>query len=167
MPRPRRAVQLAPGSLALVLRRRREAAGEPSGAALFRAFRRANARCHWDAGLARAVSRVSLQGWLRGGVLLLQGPAAPLQLLRDAWLRRALRPPHGFLIRAVGDVSPIHMNPISQSQFVPLAEILCCAIADMNAAHVIVTQETLMDQLVKHYPEHKVLHLIIQPFWMG
>ncbi|TFK11739.1 transmembrane protein 68-like [Platysternon megacephalum] len=152
MPRPRRAVQLAPGSLALVLRRRREAAGEPSGAALFRAFRRANARCHWNAGLARAVSRVSLQGWLRGGVLLLQGPAAPLQLLRDAWLRRALRPPQGFLIRAVGDVSPIHMNPISQSQFVPLAEILCCAISDMNAAHVIVTQETLMDQLVKHYP---------------
>ncbi|XP_065409557.1 storkhead-box protein 1 isoform X1 [Chrysemys picta bellii] len=44
------------------------------------------------------------------------------------------------------------MNPISQSQFVPLAEILCCAISDMNAAHVIVTQETLMDQLVKHYP---------------
>ncbi|XP_050815282.1 storkhead-box protein 1 isoform X2 [Gopherus flavomarginatus] len=152
MPRPRRAVQLAPGSLALVLRRRREAAEEPSGAALFRAFRRANARCHWDAGLARAVSRVSLQGWLRGGVLLLQGPAAPLQLLRDAWLRRALRPPQGFLIRAVGDVSPIHMNPISQSQFVPLAEILCCAISDMNAAHVVVTQETLMDQLVKHYP---------------
>ncbi|XP_008161288.3 storkhead-box protein 1 isoform X2 [Chrysemys picta bellii] len=154
MPRPRRAVQLAPGLLALVLRRRREAAGErePSGAALFRAFRRANARCHWNAGLARAVSRVSLQGWLRGGVLLLQGPAAPLQLLRDAWLRRALRPPQGFLIRAVGDVSPIHMNPISQSQFVPLAEILCCAISDMNAAHVIVTQETLMDQLVKHYP---------------
>ncbi|KAM7169899.1 storkhead-box protein 1 isoform 1-T1 [Macrochelys suwanniensis] len=152
MPRPRRAVQLAPGSLALVLRRRREAAGEPSGAALFRAFRRANARCHWNAGLVRAVSRVSLQGWLRGGVLLLQGPAAPLQLLRDAWLRRALRPPQGFLIRAVGDVSPIHMNPIFQSQFVPLAEILCCAIADMNAAHVIVTQETLMDQLVKYYP---------------
>ncbi|EMP40573.1 Storkhead-box protein 1 [Chelonia mydas] len=44
------------------------------------------------------------------------------------------------------------MNPISQSQFVPLAEILCCAISDMNAAHVIVTQETLMDQLVKYYP---------------
>ncbi|CAM4593240.1 storkhead-box protein 1 isoform X1 [Caretta caretta] len=152
MPRPRRAVQLAPGSLALVLRRRREAAGEASGAALFRAFRRANARCHWNAGLARAVSRVSLQGWLRGGVLLLRGPAAPLQRLRDAWLRRALRPPQGFLIRAVGDVSPVHMNPISQSQFVPLAEILCCAISDMNAAHVIVTQETLMDQLVKYYP---------------
>uniref|UniRef100_H9H6F0 Storkhead-box protein 1 n=1 Tax=Monodelphis domestica TaxID=13616 RepID=H9H6F0_MONDO len=44
------------------------------------------------------------------------------------------------------------MNPITQSQFIPLAEVLCCAIADMNAAHVVVTQESLLDQLVKHYP---------------
>ncbi|XP_053168117.1 storkhead-box protein 1 isoform X2 [Hemicordylus capensis] len=51
-----------------------------------------------------------------------------------------------------GDVSPVHMNPILQSQFVPLAEVLCCAISDMNAAHVAVTQETLLDQLGKHYP---------------
>ncbi|XP_054839929.1 storkhead-box protein 1 [Eublepharis macularius] len=156
-PPPRRAVQLAPSSLALVLRRRREQDGGPggdeaSGAAVFQAFRRANAACYWNAGLARAVARVWLQGWLRGGVLLLQGPAAPLQLLRDAWLRRALRPPEGFLIRAVGDVSPVHMNPILQSQFVPLAEVLCCAISDMNLAHVTVTQETLLDQLGKHYP---------------
>ncbi|XP_063163612.1 storkhead-box protein 1 [Candoia aspera] len=168
-PLPRRAVQLAPSSLALVLRRRpqqpREAdeaeAGEAAadccedearGAAVFQAFRRANAACYWNAGLARAVGRVRLQGWLRGGVLLLQGPPAPLQLLRDAWLRRALRAPKGFLIRAVGDVSPVHMNPISQSQFVPLAEVLCCAISDMNAAHVTVTQEALLHQLGKHYP---------------
>ncbi|XP_020663653.3 storkhead-box protein 1 [Pogona vitticeps] len=180
-----RAVQLAPSSLALVLRRLpppaevgpQEAAAAPDqpvpdddddekaaveddeeeeedagGTAVFQAFRRANAACYWNAGLVRAVARVRLQGWLRGGVLLLQGPAAPLQLLRDAWLRRALRPPKGFLIRAVGDVSPVHMNPISQSQFVPLAEVLCCTISDMNAAHITVTQETLLDQLGKHYP---------------
>ncbi|KAM3835609.1 storkhead-box protein 1 [Vipera latastei] len=168
-PLPRRAVLLAPSSLALVLRRRppasREAAGpeadeaeadcwedEARGAAVFQAFRRANAASHWNAGLARAVGRLRLQGWLRGGVLLLQGPPAPLQLLRDAWLRRALRAPEGFLIRAVGDVSPVHMNPISQSQFVPLAEVLCCAISDMNAAHITVTQEALLHQLEKHYP---------------
>uniref|UniRef100_A0ACB8F953 Uncharacterized protein n=1 Tax=Sphaerodactylus townsendi TaxID=933632 RepID=A0ACB8F953_9SAUR len=111
-PARRRAVQLAPGSLAVVLRRRErerdeEAGGgcdEASGAAVFQAFRRANAACHWDAGLAGAVGRVRLQGWLRGGVLLLQGPAAPLQLLRHAWLRRVLRPPEGFLIRAVAPI---------------------------------------------------------------
>nr|XP_056706495.1 storkhead-box protein 1 [Euleptes europaea] len=159
LPPPRRAVQLAPSSLALVLRRReRGEAGceeeeeEAAAEAVFGAFRRANAACPWDAGLARAVARVGLQGWLRGGVLLLQGPAAPLQRVRDAWLRRALRPPQGFLIKAVGDVSPVHMNPILQSQFVPLAEVLCCTISDMNEAHVTVTQETLLDQLGKHYP---------------
>ncbi|XP_077206924.1 storkhead-box protein 1 [Paroedura picta] len=157
-PAMQRAVQLAPSSLAVVLRRRAGAGAgagagaEASGAAVFEAFRRANAACFWNAGLAGAVGRVWLQGWLRGGVLLLQGPAGPLQLLRDAWLRRALRPPHGFIISAVGDVSPVHMNPILQSQFVPLAEVLCCVISDMNGAHTAVTQETLLDQLGKHFP---------------
>ncbi|XP_043842109.1 storkhead-box protein 1 [Dromiciops gliroides] len=184
-----RPVQLAPGSLALVLcrqERERGAAGapaeapelepgvgeasldellpagipgsleaedgEPGGRALFRAFRRANARCFWNARLARAASRLAFQGWLRRGVLLVHGPPGSLQVLRDAWLRRALRPPRGFRIRAVGDVFPVQMNPITQSQFIPLAEVLCCAIADMNASHVVVTQESLMDQLLKHYP---------------
>ncbi|XP_044539493.1 storkhead-box protein 1-like [Gracilinanus agilis] len=103
-----RPVQLAPGSLALVLcrqERERSAAedGEPGGRALFRAFRRANARCFWNARLARAASRLAFQGWLRRGVLLVQGPPGSLQVLRDAWLRRALRAPRGFRIRAVGE----------------------------------------------------------------
>lgn len=103
-----RPVQLAPGSLALVLCRveAREAAGaaaEPGGRTVFRAFRRANARCSWDARLARAASRLAFQGWLRRAVLLVRAPPACLQVLRDAWRRRALRPPRGFSIRTVGE----------------------------------------------------------------
>ncbi|XP_004386450.1 storkhead-box protein 1 isoform X3 [Trichechus manatus latirostris] len=169
-----RPVQLAPSSLALVLSRqglqeRATEAGdteEPSGRAVFRAFCRANARCFWNARLARAASRLAFQGWLRRGVLLVHAPPASLQVLRDAWRRRALRPPRGFRIRAVGDVFPVQMNLIAQSQFIPLAEVLCCAVSDMNAAQIVVTQESLLEHLVKHYPGHRVWHLIIQSFWM-
>ncbi|KAL2077667.1 hypothetical protein ACEWY4_027171 [Coilia grayii] len=50
------------------------------------------------------------------------------------------------------DVSPISMSPISQSQFIPLGEILCLAISAMNAARKAVTQETLVDHLAACFP---------------
>ncbi|NWV15543.1 STOX1 protein, partial [Ptilonorhynchus violaceus] len=58
------------------------------------------------------------------------------------------------------------MNPLSQSRSIPLAERICCTISDMNADHVMVTQETLMEQLVKNYPgiavpSHNILYNIL------
>ncbi|KAM7168254.1 storkhead-box protein 2 isoform 3-T3 [Macrochelys suwanniensis] len=53
---------------------------------------------------------------------------------------------------ANGDVSPINMSPISQSQFIPLGEILCLAISAMNAARKQVTQEALMEHLTTCFP---------------
>ncbi|NXT15153.1 STOX1 protein, partial [Prunella fulvescens] len=66
----------------------------------------------------------------------------------------------------LGDVTPALMNPLSQSRSVPLAEGICWTISDMNADHVVVTQETLMEQLVKNYPgiavpSHNVLYNIL------
>ncbi|XP_071605143.1 storkhead-box protein 1 isoform X1 [Heliangelus exortis] len=58
------------------------------------------------------------------------------------------------------------MNPLSQSHFIPLLEGICCTISDMNADHVMVTQETLTEQLVKNYPgmavpSHNTLYNIL------
>uniref|UniRef100_A0A8C5G5N2 Storkhead-box protein 2-like n=1 Tax=Gouania willdenowi TaxID=441366 RepID=A0A8C5G5N2_GOUWI len=51
-----------------------------------------------------------------------------------------------------GDVSPITMSPISQSQFIPLGEILCLAISAMNSAHKPVNQEALVEHLTASFP---------------
>ncbi|NXG87281.1 STOX1 protein, partial [Stercorarius parasiticus] len=51
-----------------------------------------------------------------------------------------------------GDVIPVLMNPLSQSHSISLSEEICHTISNMNADHVMVTQETLMEQLVKNYP---------------
>ncbi|NXC83729.1 STOX1 protein, partial [Cercotrichas coryphoeus] len=65
-----------------------------------------------------------------------------------------------------GDVTPALMNPLSQLCSVPLAEGICQIISDMNADHVMVTQETLTEQLVKNYPgiavpTHNILYNIL------
>lgn len=51
-----------------------------------------------------------------------------------------------------GDVSPISMSPISQSQFIPLGEVLLLAISAMNSAHKPVTQEALTEHLQSCFP---------------
>ncbi|NXA73931.1 STOX1 protein, partial [Thryothorus ludovicianus] len=65
-----------------------------------------------------------------------------------------------------GDVTPALMNPVSQSCSVPLAEGICQTISDLNADHVMVTQETLREHLVKNYPgiavpSHNILYNIL------
>ncbi|NXC24670.1 STOX1 protein, partial [Campylorhamphus procurvoides] len=65
-----------------------------------------------------------------------------------------------------GDVAPALMNPLLQSCSISLEEGICCTISDMNADHVMVTQETLMEQLVKNYPgiavpSHDILYNIL------
>ncbi|NXD44278.1 STOX1 protein, partial [Copsychus sechellarum] len=65
-----------------------------------------------------------------------------------------------------GDVTPALMNTLLQLCSVSLAEGICQTISDMNADHVMVTQETLTEQLVKNYPgiavpSHNILYNIL------
>lgn len=50
------------------------------------------------------------------------------------------------------------MSPISQSQFIPLGEVLLLAISAMNSAHKSVTQETLTEHLQTCFPGNNNLH---------
>lgn len=53
---------------------------------------------------------------------------------------------------STGGPLPAPMNPCSLPQSIPLAEGICRTISDMNADQMMVTQKTLVEQLVKRYP---------------
>uniref|UniRef100_H3B8G4 Uncharacterized protein n=1 Tax=Latimeria chalumnae TaxID=7897 RepID=H3B8G4_LATCH len=106
-----RIVQLASASLALVLCKEEEnltpanlgKVSAKTGCEIFGEFQTVNAQCFWNKRLARSVCEVSFQGWLENCVLLVQGKGCSLEVLREAWMRRALKAPKGFSIRAVGE----------------------------------------------------------------
>ncbi|XP_015239360.1 PREDICTED: storkhead-box protein 2 isoform X1 [Cyprinodon variegatus] len=123
-----------------------------SGYEVFASFKAANMQQFWNKALTDALPEVFFLGWIDERVLLIQSQEAQLQVLRSAWTRRTLKPPQGFHIKCIGDVSPISMSPISQSQFIPLGEILCLAISAMNSAHKPVNQEALMEHLTASFP---------------
>ncbi|KAJ8271768.1 hypothetical protein COCON_G00106270 [Conger conger] len=153
-------LEIAPHSLAIVLSRVgtedsptvTETLQHHTGYEIFADFKAENMQHFWNKKVTDAISETFFLGWIDEHVLLIQGKEDHLEVLREGWMRRSLKPPRGFEIKCLGDVSPISMSPISQSQFIPLGEILCLAISAMNSARKPVTQEALMEHLATCFP---------------
>lgn len=110
-------LQVAPHSLALVLSQLCADDQEdypPSPAALslklqhhtgyevFANFKSVNMQHFWNKALTHALSEIFFLGWIDERVLLIQGKEVHLQVLRNGWTRRTLKPPQGFDIKCIG-----------------------------------------------------------------
>lgn len=113
-----KSLHVAPHSLALVLRREDEEDPPSSspltpsvlsvklqhhtGYEVFANFKAVNMQHFWNKALTDALSEVFFLGWIDEHVLLIQGEEVHLQVLRNGWTRRTLKPPQGFDIKCIG-----------------------------------------------------------------
>lgn len=112
--RAERCLQIAPHSLAIVLGAagggRPGAGGGPAaelgrhriGYEIFADFKRENMQHFWDRRATAAVAETFFLGWIDEQVLLVQGKEEHLEVLRQGWARRSLKPPSGFHIKCLG-----------------------------------------------------------------
>lgn len=133
-PKMEKFLQIAPHSLAIVLGPAEGPAGERSGASppappaqprqlsrhhigyeIFADFKAENMQHFWNKKVTAAVAETFFLGWIDEQVLLIQGKEEHLEVLREGWTRRALRPPSGFHIRCLGESrrrgDPPHPTP--------------------------------------------------------
>lgn len=103
-------LQIAPHSLAVVLSppaRVVPATGEKmqrqdTGYQVFADFKAENMQHFWNKRVTDAIAEVFFLGWVDRHVLLIQGKEPHLEVLREAWMRRSLKPPKNFSIKYLG-----------------------------------------------------------------
>ena len=73
-----------------------------AGYEVFASFKSVNMQHFWNKALTHALAEIFFLGWIDECVLLIQGKEVHLQVLRNAWNRRTLKPPEGFNIKCIG-----------------------------------------------------------------
>lgn len=142
-----------------------------NGKEIFDDFQLRNSTCYWNSALSESIKSLQYLGFLEPSTILLGGSDNCLENLRTAWGRRVLNDPHNCKIEKIGDISSITMQEVPQNHFIPLPEILCLIILDLNNKQILATVDIIQAQLKKCYQGtqlpsnqlvYETLHSLIQ-----
>ncbi|XP_070545415.1 uncharacterized protein [Ptychodera flava] len=155
--RPLKSVEMVSNSMAIILKPvSNDKEKMKIGRALFEDIQNENKMNFWNRELSDSILELSFLGWFEPDTLFVQGGESQLAIIREAFARRVLKPPRNYTIKQLGDVEPIEFTPVPQSQFVPLTEVLCLIIAELNKRKVIATVEKIRSKLTDCYGDVKL-----------
>ncbi|XP_033743962.1 uncharacterized protein LOC117329873 [Pecten maximus] len=120
-----------------------------SGKVVLDDFKLRNKTCYWNPALVESIQNLEYRGYVEPDTLLVGGEDIHLENLRTAWGRRVLNDPAHFRITRIGDIGSIKMQVIPQTQFIPLPEILCLVILDLNSKQVVATLDVIHTRLTQ------------------
>ncbi|XP_071039035.1 uncharacterized protein [Parasteatoda tepidariorum] len=123
------------------------------GPEVFLDWIRENEECYWNPCLVQSVKSLEYKGFVRPATLLVGGTDYSLEVVRSAWSRRMLRPPHGYDILMLGDLDVVSMSLVSQTQFAPLPEALCKAVYDLTSEGFVASIPVISKKLKSAFPE--------------
>uniref|UniRef100_A0A1I8A184 Stork_head domain-containing protein n=1 Tax=Steinernema glaseri TaxID=37863 RepID=A0A1I8A184_9BILA len=119
-----------------------------NGHKMFASFVEENKLSFWNRDLVSAVCALEYVGFMRPSTLFVSCKTNQhLEVLRTSWSRRILKPAAGFSILSFGDMGGIQIDRVEQAQFVPLADVICDVIAQLNRLGQAATNETLSTEI--------------------
>ncbi|CAG9534209.1 unnamed protein product [Cercopithifilaria johnstoni] len=125
-----------------------------TGHKLFQSFIEENKVCFWNSNLVEAINSTKYIGYIKPSTLFITSISEQhMQTLRDAWIRRILKPAKGYRIETLGDVENIGMHKIDQMHLVPLLDIICDVIFKMNRSGRPAVLDALLNEIRKEYPK--------------
>ncbi|XP_077999591.1 uncharacterized protein LOC144452373 [Glandiceps talaboti] len=152
--RQQKTVEMVSSSLAFVLKCSKDKV--KNGRAVFEEIQNENKMHFWNRELSESVLQLRYVGWFEPSTLLVQGGEKQLSIIREAFARRVLKSPRNYTIKQLGDVEPIEFTPVPQSQFIPLTEVLCLIIAELNKRKYVATMEKIREKLTDCYGDVKL-----------
>ncbi|CAL8113854.1 unnamed protein product [Orchesella dallaii] len=122
------------------------------GVTLFKCFREANSKCHWNLGMIEAISSLEYAGHVVPTTILVQCSSKHLNVIRTAWARRTLKPPDGYTIQLMGEMEELVADPIQQGQFSPLSDSICWSIYELTSSGQEAFVDSIMNSLSNGFP---------------